>query len=475
LSVETDSKTLRNLLWTRALCLVLMALLLYALEDPAVEAVRLGWMLLLVGAVLSLPLGVLARSRRLSGPLIPLMFVLDGALLAVWVAVSGGTVSFYLPFFLLPFVGATLTLSPRRGGVVVLLLLFEAFVALYLSHEWRLPEAFGTGAMNFVSAGLEGLPPGERGEREADLAFRWAYFFLMVVAVCALLTRQIWAREERLRVREKALEQKRHLIQMGELTGRLAHGVNTPLGLISGNLEMMLAETPKRGKAWKKLTEIQRYAQRAIATVRDILAFGRQSMSEIRPTELPRVVQAVAAAVQPKLKRSGGKLVLDLAPDLPALMAYPEGLFQALLNLVENALDSIPAGGVVTLSARFLYRSLRLSAEDRRGEVQLVVRDTGRGIPSRELKRIFEPYYSTKGFGKGTGLGLSIVKRIVEEHGGSITVESKEGEWTQFTLTLPTDGPKERGEGAGMEGYNVPVREDGGVQDPKFKIEKDRK
>jgi len=115
-------------------------------------------------------------------------------------------------------------------------------------------------------------------------------------------------------------------------------------------------------------------------------------------------------------------------------------MFQVLLNLVENAMDSIASGGLITLSAHFQYRSMRLSPEDRRGEIRIVVRDTGRGIPAGEIKRIFEPFYSTKGFGKGTGLGLAIVKRIVQEHRGEIKVESRVGEGTVFILLFPTDG-----------------------------------
>jgi len=446
LSVETDSQTFRQLLRVRTLCLLLMAFLLYAVEDAdAAPAVTVGWYLLLAGAILSLAFGVLAWAKRLAGFFLPLMIVLDGLLLGSWVAVSGGAVSAYVPFFLLLLVSASMVLSPPRAALVIVLLLATFLASLYLSHLWRLPETFGAGDMNLLAAALGQASPEQGREILGQQAFRWVYFFLMMVVVCAFLMRQVWVREERLRTREKALEQKRHLIQMGEMTGRLAHGVNTPLGLISGNLELLMAETPKGGKTRKKLVQIEQYVQRAIRTVRDILAFGRQSMSEIRPAYLPQIVQAVAAAVEPKLKKAGGKLILDLDPDLPPVMAYPEGLFQAVLNLVENALDSIRPGGLVTLSGKFLYRPLRLSAQDLRGEVRLVVKDTGRGIPAKEIKRIFEPFYSTKGFGKGTGLGLSIVKRIVEEHRGSISVESKEGEWTQFTLVLPTDGPGEGG------------------------------
>jgi signal transduction histidine kinase len=160
---------------------------------------------------------------------------------------------------------------------------------------------------------------------------------------------------------------------------------------------------------------------------------------------LGHVIQAVVAAVQPKLQKVGGKLILDVDAQLPPILAYPEGLFQAILNLMENAVDSISSGGLITLSAHFQYLPMRLSAEDPRGEIKVVVRDAGKGIPSSELKKIFEPFYSTKGFGKGTGLGLAIVKRIVDEHQGNIKVESQVGEGTVFTLRFPAN--RHTGEG----------------------------
>jgi signal transduction histidine kinase len=125
-------------------------------------------------------------------------------------------------------------------------------------------------------------------------------------------------------------------------------------------------------------------------------------------------------------------------------MGYPEGLFQALLILVENAIDSIDKGGLITLTVKFQYRPMRLSAHDERGEIQVVIRDNGKGIPADKLSRIFEPFYSTKDFGKGTGLGLAIVKRIVDEHGGSIEAASQVGGGTTFTLIFPVEERDDR-------------------------------
>jgi signal transduction histidine kinase len=130
---------------------------------------------------------------------------------------------------------------------------------------------------------------------------------------------------------------------------------------------------------------------------------------------------------------------LDIDPKLPEMRGYPDGLYQALLNLVENAIDSISDEGLVTLTAQFQLQTMRLSAEDNRGEIKITIQDNGKGIPADRLPRIFEPFYSTKDFGKGTGLGLPIVKRVVDEHGGTIEARSKVGTGTTFTLVFPVE------------------------------------
>jgi signal transduction histidine kinase len=402
--------------------------------------VEAGWNILLFAVVLSLVFMALGGIRRLIGYLLPLVMVVDTVLAGLWISVSGGPVSNYMPIYLLILASALMILPPRRAAVVVGCVLIIAVGTLYLDFAWRLPLVFDAGDINPFSRILEKSPLEFRREIYLHQGIRWIFFLAMITLLCFVLMRQVWSREEHLRAREKSLEQKRHFIQMGELTGRIAHGVNTPLGLISGNLELLMEETRKDSKAYKQLVQIDQYVQRAIHTVRDVLDYSRQSLSEIKPVSVPHVLQAAVQAIQPKLKEKEVKLIVDIDSNLPALMAYTEGLFQAHLNLLENALDSIDTGGLITLTAKFQYRQVRLSAADKRGEIKVVVRDTGRGIPSQDLKRIFEPFYSTKGFGKGTGLGLAIVKRVVEEHRGSIAVESRPGEGSCFTLLFPAEG-----------------------------------
>ncbi len=441
-SLELKQKSFQWIIFTRWISILAVACLVVALDKKMPDRLFTGvWAIIIAAGLYNLVLHFLSRDERLAGPLTLIGFFMDGLLASWGISITGGPVSAYIPFYLCIIMAACLVLSPRLAAVTALAQLSLFLSTVWLCYQYHIPSDFAPRDSNLFFVLVESSPSEVRREIYLEQAIRWSFFFLLTAGLCGSLVRQVWNREERLRGRERELEQKRHLIQMGELTGRVAHGVNTPLGLISGNLEMLIAETRKSSQAYKRLAQIEQYVQRAIHTVRDILNYSRHTLSEIQPTSLPEVIRAVVAAVQPKLRRVGGKLILDVDPQIPPIAAYPEGLFQALLNLVENAVDSISAGGLITLSAHFQYRTMRLSAEDKRGEIRVVVRDTGKGIPSAELKRIFEPFYSTKGFGKGTGLGLAIVKRIVEEHHGAIKVESRVKEGTVFTLLFPTDLP----------------------------------
>jgi signal transduction histidine kinase len=137
-----------------------------------------------------------------------------------------------------------------------------------------------------------------------------------------------------------------------------------------------------------------------------------------------QVIQELLAFVRPELDQAGVRIESNLSPSVPTLRMDPRYIKQALLNLIKNAVAAMPEGGVLRIETR-------KSGE----EVQLKLSDTGTGIPEQIMDKIFEPYFTTKPF--GTGLGLTIVFKIVKEHFGDVSVSSREGEGTTFTLSLP--------------------------------------
>ncbi|HET9870864.1 MAG TPA: histidine kinase dimerization/phospho-acceptor domain-containing protein, partial [bacterium] len=371
-SLETTHQVFQSLIRTRTVCIILLGLLLFTVEG-GLQA-EAGCVILMVAAVFSLLFALLGRSKHLAAALLPFVFPLDSLFLSAWVGISGGATSYYLPLFMLILASAVLVLPPRLALVVLPVCGAIFLGSFYLDYAGEVPAFFDASQVNRFAAQLASAPPGERAAFYWEQGLRWFFYSALMVTVCVLLMRQVWSREEKIHARERHLEQKRRLIQLGELTGRIAHGVNTPLGLISGNLELLMARTRKGSPAHRSLSQIRQYVDRAVKTVRGILDYSRLSLSEVRPVDLAEVARTVAEAVDPKLKKTGGKLILDLQPGLPPLLAYPEGLFQVLLNLVENAVDSVPPGrGVVTVAARFQPHPVRLSVQDDRGSLQVTV------------------------------------------------------------------------------------------------------
>jgi signal transduction histidine kinase len=170
-------------------------------------------------------------------------------------------------------------------------------------------------------------------------------------------------------------------------------------------------------------------------TIERLLSASRPPTGDRAPVDLNAVVRDVLELVGAGMAAGGVKVETALAPDAPPVPGDPSQLQQAFLNIVANALDAMPGGGVLTV---------RSSVESRSTGPWVLIRigDTGPGIPAGHLKQIFEPFFTTKELGKGTGLGLFITRQIVLEHGGSLGVESEPDEGAVFCLAFPVSPPK---------------------------------
>ena len=236
------------------------------------------------------------------------------------------------------------------------------------------------------------------------------------------------------RTRER-LHQAQKLEALGQLTGGVAHDFNNLLMAISGGVSLL-----ERGKDEMRaqiLEEMHQAVERGAGLTRQLLAFAR------RETLHPEVVDVGEriTAMKEMFGRSLGpsiRLDLDFPPDLWAIEVDRSQFELAILNLVINARDAMPDGGVLTISAE--NRPPDTASDDTGGTVRIDVRDTGAGMSAEIQSRAFEPFYSTKGPGRGTGLGLSQVHGFVEQSGGSARIESEPGEGTLVVLTLPRAG-----------------------------------
>ena len=216
---------------------------------------------------------------------------------------------------------------------------------------------------------------------------------------------------------------------VGQLAGGVAHEINNPLGGILAFSQLMKRDAGRSANDKEALDLIEESALRCKRIVDSLLKFSRRTPPEERkPLNLSQCMEDTAVLFKAQLKRSThATLELALGPGLPDVMANAVQLGQVALNLLQNALHSLPDG----------RGKLRLETGTNDHGCYLAVADTGSGIPADDMPHIFEPWFTTKRPGEGTGLGLAICQRIANEHGGSLRVDSAPGKGSRFTLSLP--------------------------------------
>jgi len=195
-------------------------------------------------------------------------------------------------------------------------------------------------------------------------------------------------------------------------------------------LEGLVARTPRDDPRWHALEVVDQEVERMATLVSNLLEFTRAGRGQVSTVDVCDEVTKTIDLTDHHLSRKGVRAVADFAPDVPLLQADRQHVRQVLLNLLTNAADAMPNGGRVTIRVR------PAELADQPAAV-VEVSDTGTGIKAEHLSRIFDPFFTTKEEGKGTGLGLAICKRIVDQHHGTLEVESTVGVGTTFRVTLP--------------------------------------
>ncbi len=223
---------------------------------------------------------------------------------------------------------------------------------------------------------------------------------------------------------ERELRRSERLAALGKMAAGVAHELRNPLSSIKG-LAMVLRERREKGEGGGEsadllVKEVERL-NRSIGELLDYARPAKLNLGEVAPSEL---VGKSVSLVQADAGSLGIDIRVDVPADLPPLSVDVDKLNQVLLNLLLNAVQAMPDGGILDITAR------------RRNTLfTLTLRDNGEGIAAEDLPRIFDPYFTTKG--SGTGLGLAISAKIVEEHDGTLVVDSRRGEYTEVILTLP--------------------------------------
>ena len=235
------------------------------------------------------------------------------------------------------------------------------------------------------------------------------------------------------------LTQAQKMEAVGQLAGGIAHDFNNLLTVITGRSELALARLPPGDALRREIELISTTAERAADLTRQLLAFSRKQMIQLRVVDLNAVVGGMASMLT-RLIGETIELVTVPGPALGRVKADPGQIEQVIMNLAVNARDAMPGGGRLTIQTanRELDAASAARLDARPGPcVMLAVTDTGIGMDAETRARIFEPFFTTKDVGKGTGLGLSTVDGIVSQHGGCLDVGSEPGRGTTFRMYLP--------------------------------------
>lgn len=221
-----------------------------------------------------------------------------------------------------------------------------------------------------------------------------------------------------------------HYHELAELAGSLAHEIKNPLSVIRMNMDLLAedfadAETTRERRARSKFDVVHDQCTRLEGLLNDFLKFARVRLLDLLPGNLNEQVESVLGFFAVQANESDVRILPHLDRELPSVMLDRETLRAALLNLVKNALEAMPGGGTLTVITRITSNGVALD-----------LIDTGTGMDEQTALHMFEAFYSTKD--EGSGLGLPTARKIIEAHGGRISVQSDVGRGTKFTLEFPT-------------------------------------
>ncbi len=223
------------------------------------------------------------------------------------------------------------------------------------------------------------------------------------------------------------LRRTERVAELGTVASGMAHEIGTPMNVILGRAEYLMERT-KEESVKKGLQTIISQVERITRVMNQLLAFARRRPVEHRALDLRQTIEDNLEIFQERLSHSRITVETSFADACPFVHADADQMSQVLINLVMNAIHAMPEGGTLRVT---------LAPMPDRGMVTVTIADTGHGMPQGVIAKIFDPFFTTKEFGKGTGLGLTVVRGIIEEHSGTIQVESQPGAGTRFTICLP--------------------------------------
>jgi signal transduction histidine kinase len=224
------------------------------------------------------------------------------------------------------------------------------------------------------------------------------------------------------------------LATVGQMASTFAHEIGSPMSALSVQAQLLLEDSNLTDEQRETIGIIRKQIQAVVQIVNDLLRSARRGPADFVSTDLNGTLENVIQLVRPKLVAQRVSVKVDLQP-LPAVRGYPLYLQEAFLNLINNASDAMPGGGRIEVKSWH---------DSDTGLAHVRISDSGPGIDPSVAEHIFDHFVTTKEIGRGTGLGLAIVKEIVENHRGTVRVESTIGKGTVAHVVLPADAPVTR-------------------------------
>jgi two-component system NtrC family sensor kinase len=256
------------------------------------------------------------------------------------------------------------------------------------------------------------------------------------------LEQKVEKRTQELRIAEAETARTEKLASVGLLAAGIAHELNNPLTGVLTFTTLLRKKMPEGSADAEDLDLVIRETKRCAAIIRRLLDFAREKTPEKKFADLNRVIEDTARIIERPASFRDIEIAMDLDPELPQVWVDADLIKQVIMNMLVNAQHAIEHEGSITVRTRRLAQPK--SVEPGVGPVPIVeisIIDTGCGIPANNLKRIFDPFFTSKEVGKGTGLGLSVSHGIVRAHGGAIEVESAVGKGSTFRIYLPVEPP----------------------------------